>query len=403
LDDVETTLAAQNTAQAEQAFDRLKETSELAAASLASGTAVQAGDAVTVQSVLGQIDAARQAVLRSDAAEAREQLELALLGWPVIEGNVAAGSADDYEAIEHELGNASAALRAEPARLPEADAALARVQNVLAPYAGSQQYTALDAAAIILREGLEALLVIVALLAFLKRSGNADKRIWIWVGGLAGILVSIATAFALQAVFNSVLAGQNREIIEGVTGLIAAVLLFYVSYWLHSKSSMQTWKAYIDERTTRSLARGNMLGIALLAFLSVFREGAETVVFYLGMAPSIAPPDLWLGLLAGGAILAGLAVLMLVLGVKLPLRHFFRVAGLLVYYLGFKFVGTGLHALQVAGVLPSNPIDPLPVVPFFGIYPTWQTLIPQVLLIAAAVGVVLYVRSHEQRSRLATS
>jgi high-affinity iron transporter len=205
----------------------------------------------------------------------------------------------------------------------------------------------------------------------------------------------------LQTIFSSVSAGVNREVLEGATGLVAAALLFYVSYWLHSKASLGAWKKYIDARTTQALARGSMAGLALLSFLAVFREGAETTVFYLGMAPSIALSDLLLGIGVGAGILALAAVLMLVVGVKLPLRPFFRIAGLLVYYLGFKFVGTGLHALQVAGVLPATPIAglaPNPVFEFFGIYPTWETLLPQLVLLGGALAAWLYLRAQDRRT-----
>ncbi len=150
-----------------------------------------------------------------------------------------------------------------------------------------------------------------------------------------------------------------------------------------------------------------MAGLALLAFLAVFREGAETTVFYLGMAPAIAPRDLLLGIGVGIAILIVAAVLMLALGVKLPVRPFFRVAGLLVYYLGFKFVGAGLHSLQVAGVIPGTPIAGLssnPIFEFFGIYPTWQTLLPQLALLLGALAVWVLLRVSERRaSRLGVS
>jgi high-affinity iron transporter len=171
---------------------------------------------------------------------------------------------------------------------------------------------------------------------------------------------------------------------------------------LHSKASLHSWQKYISQQTTQALARGSMIGLALLAFLAVFREGAETAVFYLGMAPSISMRDLLIGIGGGSAILVVLAVLMLVAGVKIPLRPFFRVAGLLVYYLGFKFVGTGLHALQVADALPTSPIGsgaPNPVLEFFGIYLTWQTLLPQLALLVAAVAVYLYLRAQDQRAR----
>ena len=209
----------------------------------------------------------------------------------------------------------------------------------------------------------------------------------------------MGVALLLQAVFNQVSAGQNRELIEGITSLVAAALLFYVSYWLHSKASLRGWQRYIDVNTTRALARGNLLGLALLAMLAVFREGAETAVFYLGMAPAIQLSDLLLGLALGTAVLIVLAVLMLVVGVRLPLRPFFRIAGLLVFYLGFKFVGTGIHSLQVAGVVPATPIPFLPAIPQLGIFPTWETLIPQLLLLAGAVAVYLHSQSQDRQAR----
>ena len=293
-------------------------------------------------------------------------------------------------------------MDAQPPDLAVAQAAVARIRTTLAPLADEQIYTAFDAGAIILREGLEALLVIVALLAFLRKSGNADKRGWIWAGGALGVGASVITAFVLQRVFSNISAGQNRELIEGATGLIAATLLFYVSYWLHSKASLHGWQKYINTRTSQALAHGNMAGLALLAFLAVFREGAETTVFYLGMAPAIAPRDLLLVIGVGVAILVVAAVLMLALGVKLPLRPFFRVAGLLVYYLGFKFVGAGLHSLQVASFIPSTPITGLsanPIFEFFGIYPTWQTLLPQLALLLGALAVWMFLRANDRRAR----
>jgi high-affinity iron transporter len=358
--------------------------------------------AVSMPDALRTLDAAYAAIERGDTSTSASQIDAFIRAWPAIEGTVATKSQDAYEVVESEMGRALAALKTQPADLATAEAAISRMREELAPFSAEQTYTWFDAAAIILREGLEALLVIVALLAFLRKSGNADKRGWIWAGGGLGVLASIATAFILQAIFNRVSAGANRELIEGITGLIAAALLFYVSYWLHSKASLGAWKQYIDQRTTQALAHGSMVGLALLAFLAVFREGAETAVFYLGMAPAIALRDLLLGIGFGVVVLIIVAVLMLVVGVKLPLRPFFRVAGLLVYYLGFKFVGTGLHALQVAGVIPTTPLPGLAsnlVFDFFGLYPTWQTLLPQIALLLGALLAWLYLRAQDQKAR----
>src|SRR5205807_8487610 len=132
-----------------------------------------------------------------------------------------------------------------------------------------------------------------------------DKQGWIWGGAVAGVALSIVLAVVIQQIFARAGAGLGSELVEGFVGLVAAAMLFYVSYWLHSKSQMGAWQAYIRARSTTALAGGSMLSLAVISFLAVFREGAETTVFYLGIAPSIAPADLWLGL--------GLGVLTLVL------------------------------------------------------------------------------------------
>lgn len=399
LDTLKDTLAAEpiDAAKAYEAFELLEHEANEVAARIAGGTGATAVTDAQPADVLKQIAAATAALERGDTETALEQVEQAEVTWPAVEGAIAAKSQDDYHAIEDDLGAAAAALEAQPADTALAAAALQRLTGRLTPYAGSQTYSFIDVAAILLREGLEALLVIVALLAFLRQSGNADKSRWIWAGGALGVLASVGVAFVLQALFSQALAGQSRELIEGATGLVAAALLFYVSYWLHSNANLRVWKRYIDEQTTRALARGSMVSLALLAFLAVFREGAETVVFYLGMAPSLSVSDLLIGLGIGVAVLIVAAVLMLVVGMRLPLRLFFRVAGLLVYYLGFKFVGTGLHALQVAGILPSSPAMSVPSLPAVGIYPTWETTLPQLLIVALAIVLFFYLRSRDSQ------
>ena len=383
----------------QQAYEHLADEADEVAEKLGGDEVLRSGAVETTPAdLMKNLDAAHSAIEAGDVAEAAEKLGAIILAWPSVEGAIAAKSPEAYTAIEVDLSRAAGALKAQPADLPEAEAAIERLRENLAPFTTAARYTVFDAAAIILREGLEALLVIVALLAFLDRSGNSDKRRWIWTGALVGVLVSFITAFALQALFSRASAGHNREVIEGITGLIAAGLLFYVSYWLHSKSSLRAWQAYIDTRTTKALARGSVFSLALLSFLAVFREGAETTVFYLGMASSIAVKDLALGLGMGTAVLVVLAWLMLKAGLKIPMRPFFWVASLLVYYLGFKFVGTGIHALQVGGVLPASPVAFLRAIPFIGLYPTWEVVAPQVLLLLVGLGVVFYVRAQDRRA-----
>jgi high-affinity iron transporter len=391
-----------DSAAAASAYDHLMDELNLATARLqsgeTSGQSQAATQSITPATVLDELDEALAALRQGDGAEGAEHLGFAAQAWPSIEGAVATKSKSDSSAIESDFGAALNALKATPVDLASAEAAVTRIRQTLATYAAPQAYSAFDAAAVILREGLEALLIVVALLALLRRSGNQDKQGWVWAGVALGVLVSIGAGFVLQLLFNQVSAGQNRELIEGITGLVAAAMLFYISYWLHSKSSAVAWQKYIHERTSQLLARGSMVSLATLAFLTVFREGAETTIFYIGMAPSISMSDLLLGLGIGVALLAVIAVLMLVMGVRLPIRLFFFVGGLLVYYLGFKFVGMGIHSLQVAGVVPTAPVPFIPEIPLLGVYPTWPSLIPQLLMLAVAVALVLYLRSKEQKS-----
>ncbi len=172
-------------------------------------------------------------------------------------------------------------------------------------------------------------------------------------------------------------------------------MLFYVSYWLHSKSSAVAWTQYIKRRSSAALAGGSLLSLAVLAFLSVFREGAETAMFYLGMAGSISTGDLLLGLAGGLAALVMLAVLMVRVGVRIPIHTFFLISSALIYYLGFKFVGTSILALQGVGVLPTHGISWLPTLDFFGFYPTIEGVVVQGALLITGFIVWLYSRHHQ--------
>lgn len=254
----------------------------------------------------------------------------------------------------------------------------------------TQTYSYWDATFILFREGMEALLVIVALLAFLDKSGNEQYKRWIWIGAAAGLALAIVTGIIVQLLVSNVAAiFTNREIIEGVVGLFAAAMLFYVSYWLHSKASLGAWQGYIKEKMETAIAKNSVYSLALLSFLAVFREGAETVLFYLGIAPAIGTKSLLIGLGIGTVMLIAIAFLMLGLGMRLPIKPFFIFASLLIYYLGFKFIGSSIHALQVAGIVPADPIDFIPKFKPLGLYPSWETIVPQAIVLLIAIAVVI--------------
>jgi high-affinity iron transporter len=360
--------------------------------------AESAAPGASVASLMPLLSQAQTALAANDYPTATARLRSFETSWLDVEGEVKTRSADDYRQTENDMALATSLSDQQS---PRALTVVARMSARLEPYTEAQQYGIFDAAIILPREGFEALLVIAALSAVLKRSGTQSGQLWLWAGALGGLVLSIALGLSIQAFFSSIVNPNNRELLEGVIGLFAAGMLIYVSYWLHSKASLGGWQKYINAQTRDALNGGRLAGIAVLAFLAVFREGAETALFYLGMVSSIAPRDLFLGLAIGFAGLLILGFLLVVVGVRIPMRPFFAVASVLVFYLCFKFVGTGIHALQVSGYLPSGSSPYLPNVDAVGLYPTWPTTIVQVLLLGAAAWVLLRDRLNRPMRALA--
>ncbi len=236
-------------------------------------------------------------------------------------------------------------------------------------------YTLWDAAAIVLREGGEALLIILSLLTLLSKTGHQQQRRWIWVGAIIGLSAALVTAVLLQLLLQQL--PLDPEILEGATALLAAVLLVYVSYWLHRQTSISGWKDYIQSQVMSALDSNRMLSLALIAFLAVYREGAETLLFLMGIAPAIQPQTLLLGAGVGVGLLILVALILLQVGGKLPLRAFFRITSLLIYGLGFKLLGNGVHAFQEANLVPLHSSALLPQLRILGIHPTWETCLVQ--------------------------
>src|SRR5262249_54666894 len=192
----------------------------------------------TPATLIGLIDNTLAALDRGDVAAAPDQLPTFQEVWLDVEGLVMARSRSVYVSSENRTAEAAAALNSTPPDVAGARAALTAMRADLVPVVeAGNRYGVWDAAIILFREGFEALLVIAALIAFLQRSGNGDKRGWIWAGGLAGIAASLVVAAVAQLVLNRAAANVSRELIEGVTGLVAAAMLLYMGYWLHSKAS----------------------------------------------------------------------------------------------------------------------------------------------------------------------
>jgi high-affinity iron transporter len=234
---------------------------------------------------------------------------------------------------------------------------------------------------IILREGLEAILVIGAVVAFLIKTGHRERLRSIWIGVLLALGASAATAVVLATVLRALPA--TREVIEGATMLIAVVVLFSVSYWLISKVEAAKWQKFIREKVDAALQHGGGTALSLVAFLAVYREGAETALFYQAllnegtnvMLPIIA------GVVVGGAALAVIFTLFWKYGIRIPLRPFFAVTSVLLYYMAFVFMGKGIRELQEGGVVGITVLPGWPHVDAMGIFPSVETLLAQLFLL----------------------
>jgi high-affinity iron transporter len=238
---------------------------------------------------------------------------------------------------------------------------------------------------IILREGFEAILVVGAVVAFLLKTGHRERLRDIWTGVAWGLVASAVTAVVLKTLLSAMPA--SREIIEGLTLLVAVGVLFSVSYWLISRVEAAKWQQFIRDKVANALEHGGGKALAFVAFLAVYREGAETALFYQALfdeGPRVALP-ISLGIVLGFAALAVIFTLFYRYGVRIPLRPFFSVTSVLLYYMAFVFMGKGVRELQEGNAMPITLIPGFPHVEALGLYPTWQTVLAQLLLLALFV------------------
>jgi high-affinity iron transporter len=238
---------------------------------------------------------------------------------------------------------------------------------------------------ILLREGLEALLVVAALAAFLIKTGRRDGLPYLhtgWIGALAlGAVTWLASAYVIE------ISGAGREMTEGVAAIIAAGVLFYVGFWMHDKTHARKWQRFIEGNVQKALTRGTLWGLAGLSFIAVYREVFETILFYQALwvqADSAGSSMVLAGMGVAVVALVVAAWLILRYSARLPLRQFFSISGTFMFILAVILAGKGVAALQEAGKLPINPI-PFPRVEILGIYPNSQGLILQVAMVAIAL------------------
>ena len=263
---------------------------------------------------------------------------------------------------------------------------------------------------ILIREGLEALLVVAAVIAYLVKSGNKRFARWIYLGVVAGLAGSGLVAVLFTFLFGG--SGPIQEISEGVCALIATLMLLWTSNWMLNKSSVEAWNNYIRNKTEAAVAGaqskvesgqglglGMIASLAMLSFLAVFREGAETVIFYESIySMSQDAHGMWIGGLAAAAVLIVIFLILRFTSVKIPIGPFFLVTSIVMAALVVIFAGGGIHALIEGDLIEGTYLSSVPTNDWIGLYPYVETITAQV--IAAIAVVVLFVVGFIKKHRM---
>jgi len=379
----------------------------------------------TVQAWLATHPQAIQAAAPSPLALTRGKLDQTLQRYRQGEREAARQLAisaylEGFELVESSLDNVDSALRVEIEREmmslrsaigegkgeDEVAARVARIGTLLDQAEAKLEAGGLSPATaffssllILLREGLEAILVLAAIVAFVRKTGRRDALAYVHVGWIAALALGALTWILASQLIT--ISGAQRELTEGITGLIASAMLLYVGYWLHTKSYAQAWTSFIREQVTAALGRRTLWAMAGVSFLAVYRELFEIILFY---------ETLWVqaGAEGHGAVLGGIGVAAVALvllawailrySVRLPIGAFFAATAWLLALLAVVFAGNGVAALQEAGVLQANPIRFVSI-PLLGVHPTLQGVAAQAAALALVMlGLMLARRAARPRS-----
>ena len=328
---------------------------------------------------------------RGDRRAARElSLSAYLDGFEPIEPMLSARDSTLMSRIEGAMGEYRAAVEGNSSAddIAERVAVLGGLfddaEAALAPDATTQTSTFLGAFTILMREGLEALLIVVAMIAFLRKAERSESLRYVH-GGWIGALVAGGITWAI-ATYAIGISGANRELTEGFGSLLAAVVLLSVGIWMHGKAQADQWQRYIREKMSRALSGGSGWFLFALAFVVVYREVFETILFYAALSTQGNNAMLLAGAGAAIGLLGVIARAMLRYSRKLPIAQFFRYSSWLMAILTVVLAGKGIAALQEAGIVDIAPLTNVPRLALLGLFPTWQSVLTQ-LGMAVAVGI----------------
>ena len=306
------------------------------------------------------------------------------------------------KAIKKDEGVAAAKAEGEKlSSMLHEDAEILQPGGASSSSGGGKVAVFLGSLTIILREGLEAILIVGAIAAYLRKSGNTQGLKPVYGGALIAVACSFAMAGLLSYIKSqNAEAAMSQEIIEGVAALTAVAVLFYVSNWMVSKSESAVWSAYIEKQVASSVTRGSIFALAFTSWLAVFREGAEVILFYQPLMQESSATAVWAGFILGCILLVGVWILIHFVSVKLPLKPFFMASSILMAFMSICFLGAGIKELIEGGVINASYHDWFPIndtLGMLGLYPLYETLIPQaILLVITVITFVIWIRRNNR-------
>ncbi|SOC25355.1 high-affinity iron transporter [Ureibacillus xyleni] len=350
----------------------------------------------SLSTLITYIDEANDFIEAGDYQAASDKIKDFIKIWPSVESDISTRNGSLYTRIESDMPIIVSDLLKSNVDGEAIRNELNTFRNEIELIQSNTDYTLWDSALILLREGLEALLIILALVSFLDKSGQKSMRKWIYLGALVGVFLSALAAILMSTIFNTASVDSNRELMEGYVGLIAAAMMIGIGIWLHSKSNVKSWNRYISKQMGNAISSGSVFTMAAISFLSVFREGAETIVFYSGIAPKMETSQFVLGIVVALLILVIFAFVLFKASGKIPIHKFFAVATVLIYVLAFKIIGVSLHTLQLRDSVSTTIVDGLPILSIIGFYPTIETMIGQLVLLALVAATVVYKRKQKE-------
>tara|TARA_R110000868_G_scaffold232835_4_gene486473 strand:- start:199 stop:2118 length:1920 start_codon:yes stop_codon:yes gene_type:complete len=339
-----------------------------------------------------------QSLASYEAGDSRMAQELALSayldGFEPVEPMLGARDRALLIRIEEAMGNFRAGLAAgkpvahAQAQVVELNAMLDAAERAMASDQANAVSSFLGALTILLREGVEALLIVVAMIAFLGKAERRDVLPYVHGGWISALLAGVLTWVAATSLIT--ISGASREMTEGFGSLLSAVVLISVGIWMHGKAQSNAWQDYIKAKLSSALSRGSAWFLFLLAFIVVYREVFETILFFVALWSQGAH----LALLAGAAT-ATIALALIAWGLlsyskRLPISQFFSYSSVLIAVLAVVLAGKGVAGLQEAGLLGMHALAWLPRIDVLGIYPNWEGMAAQLLaLITLIVGFAL--------------